>query len=330
MTLSVIIPVYNVEDYLQECVESVIKQTYTDLEIILVDDGSSDNSPKICDEFATKDNRIKVLHKENGGLSEARNEGLKLATGTYVTFLDSDDYWLNIDSVKTLSKIWNTYKNVDIIYFNRITKCQNGNTIVPQPFNLEMINGKSKVDVLRYFIGSGNFIVSACNKVVKRSLLINNNILFKKGIFSEDIDWNFKVTLFAEDLYAINEPFYGYRKREGSITTSIGEKNIKDLISIIDYWSNYFNNRVEDLQLKKILLSECTYQYCITLGLINHLDRTIKKCYINKLKELKFLFQYRECIKVRKVYNLYKYLGMGITSWVLFIYIKLRIVGFKL
>ena len=90
--ISIIIPVYKVEKYLDKCVESVVNQTYKNLEIILVDDGSPDNCPKMCDEWAEKDKRIKVIHKENGGLSDARNFGIEKATGDYLMFLDSDDY----------------------------------------------------------------------------------------------------------------------------------------------------------------------------------------------------------------------------------------------
>ena len=90
--ISVIVPIFKVEDYLRKCVDSVINQTYKNLEIILVDDGSPDNCPKICDEYANQDSRIKVIHKENGGLSDARNAGMKIAKGEYVSFIDSDDY----------------------------------------------------------------------------------------------------------------------------------------------------------------------------------------------------------------------------------------------
>lgn len=90
--ISVIVPIYNVESYLNRCVESIVNQTYQNLEIILVDDGSPDNCPQICDDWARKDSRIKVIHKENGGLSDARNAGMNIATGEYISFIDSDDY----------------------------------------------------------------------------------------------------------------------------------------------------------------------------------------------------------------------------------------------
>ena len=102
--ISVIVPIYNVEKYLIKCIESIINQTYKDLEIILVDDGSTDSSGKICDEFATKDNRIKVIHKKNGGLSSARNIGLDICKGNYISFIDSDDY-IELDMYEKMIKI---------------------------------------------------------------------------------------------------------------------------------------------------------------------------------------------------------------------------------
>ena len=99
--ISVIVPIYNVEKYLERCVESIINQTYKNLEIILVDDGSPDNCPQMCDDYAKKDSRIKVVHKKNGGLSDARNAGMKVATGEYVSFIDSDDY-ISLDFYETL------------------------------------------------------------------------------------------------------------------------------------------------------------------------------------------------------------------------------------
>ena len=111
MKISFIIPIYKVEQYLEQCVNSVLNQTYKDIEVILVDDGSPDNCPKMCDEFATIDNRIKVVHKPNGGLSDARNAGLKVAIGDYVIFMDSDDFWTDNKHLEQLISIVN--KNQD-------------------------------------------------------------------------------------------------------------------------------------------------------------------------------------------------------------------------
>ena len=113
---SIIIPVYNVEKYLNECVDSVLNQTYKYMEIILVDDGSTDSSPQICDSYAEKDNRIRAIHKENGGLSSARNAGIKNMTGDYVLFLDSDDFWDNNKALEHLSYIISEQKPDVVCY----------------------------------------------------------------------------------------------------------------------------------------------------------------------------------------------------------------------
>ena len=121
--ISVIVPIYNVEKYLDKCVDSIINQTYKNLEIILVDDGSPDNCPKMCDDYAKKDSRIKVVHKENGGLSDARNAGMKVATGEYVSFIDSDD-WIDLETFSiSMAKIEEC--NAQIVAFNIINVATN-------------------------------------------------------------------------------------------------------------------------------------------------------------------------------------------------------------
>ena len=129
MVISVIVPVYNVEKYLTNCVNSIIKQTYEELEIILINDGSSDNSGIICDDFSKKDNRIKVIHKENGGLSDARNVGIDIATGELITFIDSDDYI----SKNMLEKLYNAL----IGTMSDIAVC--GTTLITDEYKIKLL-----------------------------------------------------------------------------------------------------------------------------------------------------------------------------------------------
>ena len=118
MKVSFIVPVYRVEKYLEQCVNSVLNQTYQNIELILVDDGSPDNCPKMCDEYAFEDNRVKVVHKPNGGLSDARNAGLSVATGEYIIFMDSDDFWTSNNHLEQLMNIVKTNSDCDFIGFN--------------------------------------------------------------------------------------------------------------------------------------------------------------------------------------------------------------------
>lgn len=331
--ISVIIPIYKVEAYLKQCVDSVLSQTYQNLEVILVNDGSPDNCPKICDDYAARDKRIKVIHKLNGGLSDARNAGLRIANGEYVLFLDSDDYWMGNDSIIELGKVLNNNDQVDIIYFDRITIFEkNPNTILePKPFDLNKINGKDKTEVLSYFIGEGRFIVSACNKLIRKAVLLENSIFFEEDLLSEDVDWNFNLVLCAEHFFAINKPFYGYRKREGSITTTFGVKNAEDLISIIEKWAILLNSKNLDQKQKNLLLGYCTYLLGILMANLNVIKNKIyRKELKNRMLKLDYLFNYVVNHKTKKVKRIYRLFGFEITCLILWFYLILNNRGLKL
>ena len=144
--ISIIVPVYNVEPFISECINSILIQSYKNFELILVNDGSTDNSPTICEQYASKDKRIKVIHKANGGLSDARNWGLKFSSGEYVVFLDSDDYWNDCDALFSLYSLLNKYSEVDVVFFRRFKFEEN---IYQQiryitQFNLNKKNGCEK------------------------------------------------------------------------------------------------------------------------------------------------------------------------------------------
>lgn len=305
--VSVIIPVYKVEAYINQCVDSVLIQSYHNLEIILVDDGSPDNCPEICDEYERQDMRIKVIHKKNGGLSDARNSGLEMATGEYVMFLDSDDYWDDTDAVKKLIEIVNNHPDADVVYFQR-HKFIEDHRISNEIHNIAFINGMKKAEALKYLISNAYFMPSACNKLIRREILTENKIVFQKGIVCEDIDWNFALTLHAEHLYGINNNFYAYRTdREGSITNTIGHKNIDNLLWVIEKWAQKF--RDEENEVNNLLLSYCTYQLSIAMGFIYNIDPAYRKDLYRRAKELQFLFKYKQNRKARKVSTLVSLLG---------------------
>ena len=175
--LSVIIPVYNVEKYLSRCVDSVLNQTYKNFELILVDDGSLDNSPVICDEYENKDSRIKVIHKENGGLSSARNAGLEICKGDYIFFIDSDD-WLTDENVleEFISKA--EKENADFVYSFM-------NTATDKIQKEIRMNQRFKDNDKLFFL-SNPYLFSACNKLYKNTLL--QFLQFVPGRVNEDVD----------------------------------------------------------------------------------------------------------------------------------------------
>lgn len=209
MKISVIVPIYKVENYLYRCIDSLLEQTFSDFELILVDDGSPDDCPKICDEYEKKDNRVKVLHKENGGLSDARNAGLNIATGEYVAFVDSDD-WVASDYLEVLFRTI-TREKADICECEVVRT--NGRNEIPK--YSEIINVYSQQDALELLIQEKVFHQYVWNKLYRRSVLAG--ISFPKGKINEDEFWTYQVFGKADLVVSINQPLYYYYQRDDSI-----------------------------------------------------------------------------------------------------------------
>lgn len=217
--ISVIVPIYNVEKYLSKCIDSIINQTLTNIEIILVNDGSTDNSGKIIDEYAKKDSRIKVIHKKNGGQGSARNAGLDIAKGEYIGFVDSDD-WIDSNMYESLynAAISN---NSDIVVCNRKVFDENGNIkgIVTVE---EKIIKNIKNNIADYIVNDLLYkhTVSACNKIYKRQILQDNNIYFKgvNEVGSEDALFNYQVLFYTDIITSINRTYHNQLARYGSTT----------------------------------------------------------------------------------------------------------------
>ena len=228
--VSVVIPIYNVEKYLAECVESVLNQTYTDLEIILVDDGSPDHCGAICDAYAKKDSRIKVIHKENGGLSDARNAGLDTAQGRYVYFPDSDDY-IKEDAIEKLVKLADS-QNADMVFFNALLFCDNRSDFSTDWIQKGPYAPGSGVDLLRQRLHHEEWFPGIPLHFYRLDFIRHYNLKFKKGIFYEDQVFSVSAFLSAEKVCFLNDALYFYRQqRDGSIMTN--KASAKGFISYI-------------------------------------------------------------------------------------------------
>lgn len=274
---SIIIPVYNVEDYLLKCLESITCQTFSDFEVILVDDESSDRSGQIADHYAEKDSRVIVIHKENGGSSDARNTGLAAAMGEYIIFLDSDDYW---DDPAALGQLHQSLTETpsDILLFN----CKDFDCIQNQMFKNRSdydlrVFSESKDDILRYLVQSNLFPGAAWILSVKKSLLKQNNIEFVKGHKAEDVDWLLRIFYHAEKINAINADFYVYLKnRNGSITSNVDDKGVNGIFYAIEQWKTRF------IKTGNPMISVLQYQYLILVmnlyraGMLNHYETLLK------------------------------------------------------
>lgn len=210
--ISIIVPIFGVEKYLNKCINSIVKQTYTNLEIILVDDGSPDNCPTVCDEWGQRDARICIVHKKNGGLSDARNTGIALANGEYISFVDGDD-WLKPEFLETLFNLLEMEK-ADIAeggveYFDEAGKC------IRERCYSEKIKTLNKIDALKALVKEEGLYQTVWNKLYKRKVL--EGILFKKGKYNEDDFWTYQVFDRAERVVVTSDKLYCYLQRESSI-----------------------------------------------------------------------------------------------------------------
>ena len=211
--ISVIVPVYNVEDYLARCVDSILAQTYENLEVILVDDGARDSSGSICDAYAARDPRVKVIHKENGGLSSARNAGLDAARGDYIAFVDSDD-WISEDAYSHLMELMEKYQ-VKLVCGGRydVSDKTGEKTKGLCPGKEEVIPAEELVGRIFLWDGCDS---SACDKLYHRSLL--ETFRYPEGKVCEDVPVTYKIVLSTDRVAMSDRPFYHYYHRTGSIS----------------------------------------------------------------------------------------------------------------
>lgn len=235
-TVSIIIPIYNVEQYLQQCLDSILNQTYTNLEIILVDDGSPDSSPSICDDYAAKDSRVKVIHQKNQGLSAARNAGLDICTGDFLTFVDSDD-WIDESFIKTLLEIAQE-NEADIIICNHK---KISSTFECADDIKETLYSSSDAETHLIKNYSVPFAISCC-KLYHRNIF--SKLRFPVGKINEDEYTSYKAFHYSHKVATTNKALYYYRQREDSIT---GQNKNCDYSAIKEEQIAFFfeNNRID-------------------------------------------------------------------------------------
>lgn len=244
--ISVIVPVYNVDQYLNRSIDSILSQTYTDIEVLLVDDGSTDCSGKICDEYANKDSRVRVFHKINEGVSSARNVGLDNAKGQWITFVDADD-WIDKNMYQ---KLYNTAVSTqaDIVLCSFYEYHGLGKT-----FLIEAISTESdKIEILRNYILS---FTSLCNMLVSRNLYVDNNLRIPKDINNcEDFWLTVRLFYYAKKIYSLHIPLYYYnRENVNSILNNPNEeRRNSEYLSYIDTINFFQSNGVLNLYEKEI------------------------------------------------------------------------------
>lgn len=319
---SIILPIYKVEEYLNECVDSILNQSFINYEIILVDDGSPDKCPEICDKYAENDDRINVIHKNNGGLSSARNRGVESAKGEYIIFVDSDDYWNDNGALDDLARKIEELKSVDILVFNNIDySCLTGESVVcNRAYDIDLLENSSKEVVLKYFFDNGLFPGAAWVTVTRRKFLEENGITFIEGIKAEDIDWLLNVFLNAQKFSAVNNAFYVYRKyRGGSITGTADIKSVENILYTLEIWIEKLNDENYEGVKDKVLGFLCNHYMCAVL-IYDNLPEDQKKCCKDKLQKYQFIVSYSPTTLIRT----FGHMPIGILSKFLNLYRKRR------
>jgi len=274
--VSIIVPIYNVEDYLEECLSSIINQTFEYIEIILINDGSTDRSFEIMKDFAKKDNRIKIISQQNKGVSEARNVGIRIASGQYILFVDSDDIILT-NTVETLyNKIIQT--NSDVLLGNVLHYYPDGSKVLVCKRN-EILNNLtciSSEDFFTKYMGEKDFLMLVYLFFCKRELIVEKKIFFKKGIIYEDELWCVQILLNANSISVIDFNYYSYRQREDSLTHSDINFRIKSSFIVAREYNKIVIKLKEDRQgTKRLIYTRIFFLLFIIHNLLQEADKPV-------------------------------------------------------
>lgn len=239
--ISIVVPVYRVEQYLQQCVDSIINQSSSEVELVLVDDGSPDKCPSICDEYARAHDNIRVIHKDNAGLSIARNTGLSMASGQYVWFVDSDDFLLP-GSIELVLTYISKYPNVDV-FSSMLTHYWPEKEI----YKVSRFKRDTHVISGRAYLQAGSPQGASQRFILKREFLQYNDLSFYPGILHEDALFGYEMLYKAKSVYTFDTSIYAYRIRQGSsIMSNVKVKNLADLIFIHKRLASFCENVVEE------------------------------------------------------------------------------------
>ena len=317
--LSFILPIYNVEEYLPHCVNSILKQMDSSCEIILVDDGTKDHSDTICDDYAARDERIRVIHKENGGLSSARNAGMDIAAGAYLCFIDSDDYIEEHTVGKLLD--WIRDGGADVCFLKTKKVYPDGSEeILNEDLSGDRLKNGGREQSLSHLASRPIYPGSAWAKLWRRGFLEENHFRFPNDRrLSEDLIFCLNAYLKAETMDYLDFPFYCYRQaRPGSITSEISPKYFFDSFLFTEEVCSRFSSRRESPE-GRLALSAGAYEYMIRLWEAEKLPSRREEAW-EKLKAYGWVLS-RGCTKkVKLVYGASRLLGLKNTSRLLGIY----------
>lgn len=291
-TYTIIVPIYNVQAYISECIESVIAQTYPKWELIIVDDESEDDSLCIARQYAEKDSRIRILVKQHGGLPQTRNYGLREASGDYIVLLDGDDY-LAVDHLEKCNKILDN--KCDMCIFNNhvnFTKDKEHKMeLFPVFDGVNSLSKKAKLDII--FSPENKLPASAVLTIYRRNFLINNNIRYNEEYrCSEDLDFFLNNIIYAKNICFADHTFYFYRQDNmGAMTKNISGAMLLDRLTIYEKWFQRYKNEINDEINSKVIVKKIRSDMCINVALYHQLekddvDRNQLRTYIDNTRHI--------------------------------------------
>lgn len=327
MFFSIIIPMYNAQQYVSQCIESLLCQSMKDFEIVVVDDGSKDKSAEIVRSFMQSDSRVRLVSQENGGQSKARNRGFKESRGEYVIFLDSDDFVMKNDFLRKVKSSIEA-SSADVVMY-RYVKYFDGDTpaFAKEHYNFSGTEDITEPQKLMPLLAEKDaYYGSAWTKSVRRSLLSDNNILFDEKLSCEDVDWSYRIMEKAERLFCLDEVFIAYRQRKGSVTKSGSYKNAEDfLITIEKYKARYEDEslKISD-SMRQGLLATLAKLYCNLLLTYARVGTPDKKAMKPRLKALAPVLQYGRSKRPLTVKKFYRVMGFSLTLTVISVLDRLK------
>lgn len=281
--ISVVIPVYNAEKYLRQCVDSVLKQTYKNYEIILVNDGSSDSSGEICDNYASQYDFIKTIHKTNGGASTARNKGVKVAEGKYIFFLDSDD-WITEDALEKLA-VAADKENADLVFCEAKAIDDESNVALKGNYEYKHhYEAGNAYQIMDDMMKNKEFHVAIWMLLIDKNIFEKNNLLFKEGIIYEDMIISYQFYCLAHRAAFVKEKLYVRRYRPNSVMTS--KKTEKNFISAAEVYrevSKFMDSLPEDRKSTRHII-RCAFN---VLNIYRQMSTDVKKKYKTEFNDIK-------------------------------------------
>lgn len=322
MQFSVIVTIYNIEEWIYRCIQSILGQTYNDFEIILVDDGSTDRSGKICDEFCEKyPNTFRVIHKENGGPSDARNVGVQAARGEYIIFIDGDDF-LKEDALRNMKDAIVNFSKPDILYSNgnfefsdRKNLFRKNNIVCLEKKENQQFTGK---ELLRTLLRNQINGWSVWGKAYSREFWVNNGFCFRYR-FMEDMDLCYKIYIVAQSVAVIPPYYCYYRGRTGSLLSKFNAENLLTYIDILKQWDVYLTeNTLIDEDIKGMIYQRFAIEYVqAVMAKIYYADEEMRKTLLTEAEKLKEYISYLGYRKRKLLEIGIKLIGFGKTCYLL-------------